>query len=80
MLLGHRKWSVCMTAIICAFILALLEKLTPEFATVASVACGAFVAANAATHHAGKAAIQENADVNGWSHELRQRPPHDPVL
>lgn len=48
---GYRKWSVCMASLALAFVLALLGKLTPEFATVASVATGAFAAANAIGDH-----------------------------
>ena len=44
---GYRKWSVCMASMILAFILALLGKLTAEFASVAAVAVGAFAAAHA---------------------------------
>lgn len=40
-----------MAALILGFALALLEKLSGEFATIASVACGAFAAANALGDH-----------------------------
>lgn len=47
---GYRKFTVIGGTVVLAFVLALMGKLTPEFATVASVACGAFGAANAVEH------------------------------
>ena len=47
---GLRKWSVSITALTMGFVLALLTKLTPEFATIASITVGAFAAGNAMEH------------------------------
>lgn len=46
---GFRKYTVVMTGMILAFILALLGKLSAEFSTVVSVCAAAFTAANAFT-------------------------------
>lgn len=50
-LIGLRKWTVIMTIVLMAFVLALLGKLSPEFAQVASVAAGAYTLANAWSKH-----------------------------
>lgn len=42
-----RKWSIAAAALVMSFILALLGKLTGEFATVVTVTSGAFMAGNA---------------------------------
>lgn len=47
---GWRKWSVSVLALSMGFTLALLGKLTGEFATIASITVGAFSASNAYTH------------------------------
>lgn len=75
---GYRKWSVCLLTILLAFVLALLGKLTSDFATVASVACGAFAAANALGNHRSKSKETRNDD--GWIPEVRARPPDDPAV
>jgi len=49
---GSRKFVVVIYAITWAGILSLLERLTPEFATVATMGVTAFAAANAFEHHA----------------------------
>ncbi len=50
-MIGWRKWSVAMASLAMAFVLAMLGKLTGEFATIVSVANVAFHAANASTAH-----------------------------
>ena len=47
---GLRKWSISMVALVLAFVLSLLGKLTAEFATIATIAVGAFAASNAYTN------------------------------
>lgn len=49
---GNRKFIIAGGAMILAFVLALVSKLTGEFVTIASVAVGSFAAANAYEHHA----------------------------
>ena len=44
---GWRKWSVAMLALLMGYSLALLGKLTSDFATIAAVAVGAYNVANA---------------------------------
>lgn len=48
---GLRKWSVAILALGMGFTLALLGKLTADFATIAAVAVGAFAAGNAVEHY-----------------------------
>lgn len=50
MIKGWRKWSVCVLALVLGFVLALLGKLTGEYATISAVAVGAFAAANTFEH------------------------------
>lgn len=52
---GQRKFYLSMSALVMAFGLGLLGKLTPEFATVATICVGAFSWANAKEHEYGKA-------------------------
>ena len=47
---GWRKWSIAAAALTMGFILALLGKLTGDFATIASITVGAFAAGNAVEH------------------------------
>lgn len=47
---GYRKLTVAILTLLLGFILALLGRLTPEFATVASIAVGVFAAGNAVEH------------------------------
>lgn len=47
---GNRKFYVTISALAGAILLALLGKLTGDYATVASVCVGAFAAANAFEH------------------------------
>ena len=51
---GMRKFYLAGAALCMAFILALLNKLSGDFATVASISVGAFAAGNAVEHHASK--------------------------
>lgn len=44
---GYRKFIVTMAALVGAVLLAFFQKLTAEYATVASICVGAFNAANA---------------------------------
>jgi hypothetical protein len=48
---GWRKWSIAAAALSMGFILALLGKLTGDFATIASITVGAFAAGNAMEHY-----------------------------
>jgi uncharacterized membrane protein YjjB (DUF3815 family) len=48
---GWRKYTVAMAALVIGFVLALLGKLSAEFATIAAVAVGAFAAGNAVEHY-----------------------------
>lgn len=48
---GGRKFVVVLYAITWAGVLALLDRLTTEFATVVSIGVTAFAAANAFVHH-----------------------------
>lgn len=48
---GWRKFTIAMAALVGAFALALYERLTPEFATVATIAVGAFTLGNTAEHY-----------------------------
>lgn len=43
---GHRKLLVVLASLVAAFILALLGKLTAEFATIAAVCVGSYNAAH----------------------------------
>lgn len=52
MFIGYRKFIITSGALLLAFVLALLQRLTPEFATVASIAVGAFSYANTKVHEA----------------------------
>lgn len=45
-MIGYRKLTVCILALVLAFVLAIFGKLTGEFATVAAITVGAFTAAN----------------------------------
>ena len=47
---GYRKFTVVMVAMASAFVLALLARLTAEYATIVSVCVGAFAYANAKEH------------------------------
>ena len=53
--MGGRKFALATLFLLCSFALALLDKLTPIWGTVGSVALGAFVAANVyiESQHAG---------------------------
>ena len=44
---GLRKWSVAMSSLTCAFILALLGKLTGDFVTITGIIIAAFHMGNA---------------------------------
>lgn len=44
---GWRKYSITACGLVMAFVLGLLGKLTPEFATVVTVCVGAFNLSNA---------------------------------
>lgn len=46
---GGRKYLLAQSTVIGAFVLALCQRLGPEFATVAGIAVGAFSFANAST-------------------------------
>jgi hypothetical protein len=50
---GNRKFYIVAAALVFAFVLALLGKLTADFAMVASICVGAFAAANAFEHKFG---------------------------
>lgn len=45
--IGGRKFALCLLALVMAFILALANKLTAEFASVAATAVAAYAGANA---------------------------------
>lgn len=49
MLRGNRKFLMAATALVMGFLLALLDKLSADFATIASVCVGAYSLANAYT-------------------------------
>lgn len=51
---GNRKLLVVMYSITWSAALAMLDRLTPEFATVVTVGVTAFAAANAYEHHTRK--------------------------
>lgn len=47
---GNRKFFLVSGALVMGFVLALLGKLTPEFATIATICIGAFSWANTKEH------------------------------
>lgn len=47
---GQRKFLLSMGALVMAFVLGMFGRLTPEFATVATICVGAFSWANAKEH------------------------------
>jgi len=47
---GNRKFYVTAGALVLGFLLAMLGKLTADFAMIASICVGAFAAANAFEH------------------------------
>jgi hypothetical protein len=59
---GNRKFLIAGGALLFAFVLALFGKLTGDFVAVASVAVGAFSAANAFEHFAGQKGNKESAN------------------
>lgn len=56
---GYRKLIVVVLTLTFAFALGLLEKLTGDFALIASVCVGAYAAGNAAVHFANKKEPEE---------------------
>ena len=47
---GNRKFYITAAALLFGFVLAMYQRLTPDFAMIASICVGAFAAANAFEH------------------------------
>ena len=71
---GTRKYRVVLYAITWSGVLALLQRLTPEFATIVTVGVTVFGVANAFEHHA-----RRNSHVNGTPAPLPPPGPPAPV-
>jgi hypothetical protein len=54
MTLGGRKFLVAAGALACAFVLALLGKLTADFATICAIVVPAFMGAHAVADYANR--------------------------
>lgn len=50
---GFRKYSLALLALVCAFVLALLGKLSSDFASIAAIVVGSFNLAHGAADVAG---------------------------
>jgi hypothetical protein len=60
---GNRKFYIAGGALVFGFVLSLIGKLTGDFVAIASVAVGAFSAANAFEHFAGQKGNKESGNA-----------------